>query len=117
MEEHNQSLNSHERCPICIDNEINVYTHCKHGYCINCLVRITKCAMCRRDLNYVNTNNTNININAPGTINGVINEGIHVYSFSANLSIEEQLAMQRHIDNYSLRINFRRSRNVNNFIS
>lgn len=38
---------SNELCPICIESPIQYYTECNHGYCINCLSRIKKCAMCR----------------------------------------------------------------------
>lgn len=39
-----------ELCPICIENPAEYYTECNHGYCIGCLCRIKKCAMCRKDL-------------------------------------------------------------------
>ena len=39
-----------ELCPICIDKEANVFTECNHGYCISCVCRINKCAMCRKPL-------------------------------------------------------------------
>ena len=39
-----------ELCPICIDTDTNVFTECNHGYCISCLCRIKKCAMCRNPL-------------------------------------------------------------------
>ncbi len=35
-----------ELCPICIEKPIQYYTECNHGYCVNCLCRIKKCAMC-----------------------------------------------------------------------
>lgn len=37
-------------CPICIDNPAEYYTECGHCYCIGCLSRIKKCAMCRNQL-------------------------------------------------------------------
>ena len=39
-----------ELCPICIENYATYFTECNHGYCINCLCRITRCAMCRNHL-------------------------------------------------------------------
>lgn len=39
-----------EMCPICINTQIQVYTECNHGYCINCLCRLNKCALCRKKL-------------------------------------------------------------------
>ena len=39
-----------ELCPICIDKEAVVFTECNHGYCVSCLCRIKKCAMCRNPL-------------------------------------------------------------------
>jgi hypothetical protein len=39
-----------ELCPICIENEALYFTECGHGYCICCLSRINKCAMCRKSL-------------------------------------------------------------------
>ena len=39
-----------ELCPICIENQAEYYTECGHAYCINCLCRIKKCAMCRHSL-------------------------------------------------------------------
>lgn len=39
-----------ELCPICIENIANCYTECNHSFCINCLCKIKKCAMCRKPL-------------------------------------------------------------------
>jgi hypothetical protein len=39
-----------ELCPICIENEALYFTECNHSYCITCLSRINKCAMCRKVL-------------------------------------------------------------------
>lgn len=39
-----------ELCPICIENPAEYYTECGHCYCIGCLSRIKKCAMCRKSL-------------------------------------------------------------------
>jgi hypothetical protein len=39
-----------ELCPICIENEALYFTECGHKYCICCLSRINKCAMCRKSL-------------------------------------------------------------------
>jgi hypothetical protein len=39
-----------ELCPICIEKPADYYTECNHGYCIGCLCRIKKCAMCRKPL-------------------------------------------------------------------
>jgi hypothetical protein len=45
-------MNNHliELCPICIDNSAEYYTECGHKYCIECLCRIKKCALCRKQL-------------------------------------------------------------------
>lgn len=37
-------------CSICIENEPSYLTECNHGYCISCLSRINKCALCRKVL-------------------------------------------------------------------
>lgn len=37
-------------CPICIENPGINFTECNHGFCITCLSRIKKCAMCRNPL-------------------------------------------------------------------
>jgi hypothetical protein len=39
-----------ELCPICIENPVINFTECNHGFCITCLCRIKKCAMCRNPL-------------------------------------------------------------------
>ena len=39
-----------ELCPICIENIANCYTECNHSFCINCLCKIKKCAICRKPL-------------------------------------------------------------------
>jgi hypothetical protein len=39
-----------ELCPVCIENPAINFTECNHGFCISCLCRIKKCAMCRNPL-------------------------------------------------------------------
>jgi hypothetical protein len=39
-----------ELCSICIENEATYFTECGHKYCVCCLSRIKKCAMCRKSL-------------------------------------------------------------------
>jgi hypothetical protein len=39
-----------ELCPICIEETAEFYTECGHKYCIKCLCKISKCAMCRKTL-------------------------------------------------------------------
>lgn len=39
-----------ELCPICIESPVTYFTECNHGYCVGCLSRIKKCAMCRNPL-------------------------------------------------------------------
>lgn len=39
-----------ELCSICLEKSILWHTECNHKYCINCLCRIKKCAMCRNPL-------------------------------------------------------------------
>jgi hypothetical protein len=41
---------STELCPICIENDVTCITECGHSYCITCLCKIKKCALCRKDL-------------------------------------------------------------------
>ena len=76
-----------ELCPICIESQVTYFTECNHGYCISCLCRIKKCAMCRNSLqrnklcieikqNVILINNTPTN----GTT-----EDINIYNFSLNL--------------------------------
>ena len=35
---------------ICLDEPELYYTECNHGYCITCLSKINKCAICRSPL-------------------------------------------------------------------
>ena len=42
-----------ELCPICIENPAEIITNCNHTFCICCLSRITKCAICRSPLQRV----------------------------------------------------------------
>ena len=42
-----------ELCPICIENPAEIITNCNHAFCICCLSRITKCAICRSPLQRV----------------------------------------------------------------
>ena len=62
-------------CPVCIENPATHFTECNHKYCINCLSRITKCAMCRNPLQrsklcsqikIKNTNNLPTGRSSPG---------------------------------------------------
>jgi hypothetical protein len=39
-----------ELCPICIENDVTCITECSHSYCITCLCKIKKCALCRKHL-------------------------------------------------------------------
>jgi hypothetical protein len=39
-----------EDCPICLQNLAEYSSECGHKYCITCLCRIKKCAMCRKVL-------------------------------------------------------------------
>lgn len=39
-----------ELCTICIENPAEYFTECGHKYCIECLCRIQKCALCRKQL-------------------------------------------------------------------
>lgn len=39
-----------ELCPICTENEATYVTECNHSYCITCLCKIKKCALCRKEL-------------------------------------------------------------------
>ena len=35
-------------CPICIEKEAFYFTECGHKYCVSCLSKINKCAICRK---------------------------------------------------------------------
>lgn len=37
-------------CPICLEIPADYFTECNHSYCIGCLIRIEKCALCRKTL-------------------------------------------------------------------
>lgn len=37
-------------CPICMETPAEIITNCNHKFCICCLSRIKKCAMCRSPL-------------------------------------------------------------------
>lgn len=41
---------NNDLCPICIKNPAEYFTECGHKYCIECLCRIQKCALCRKQL-------------------------------------------------------------------
>jgi hypothetical protein len=43
-------MNCNNECPICLTNIATYYTECNHAFCLNCLSRITRCALCRKDL-------------------------------------------------------------------
>jgi hypothetical protein len=42
-------MNDNE-CPICLENKAPYYTECCHNYCLDCLIKINKCAICRKKL-------------------------------------------------------------------
>jgi hypothetical protein len=42
-------MNNNE-CPICFENNAVYYTECCHIYCLDCLMKIKKCAICRKKL-------------------------------------------------------------------
>lgn len=35
-------------CPVCIQKPAEFITECNHGYCIECLCKLKKCALCRK---------------------------------------------------------------------
>lgn len=39
-------------CCICLNNEAKHFTICNHGYCIDCLCKIDKCALCRKNIEH-----------------------------------------------------------------
>lgn len=39
-----------ELCPICMEKSEEYFTECNHSFCIGCLCKIKKCAMCRKPL-------------------------------------------------------------------
>lgn len=77
-----------ETCPICYENDANCFTECNHGYCITCLQKINKCAICRKNLTHKQSHNNllreirnyhyqkNLKTN-----NDNNNSGINIYSF------------------------------------
>lgn len=38
-------------CPICYENKECKYTECNHVFCLECLCKLSKCAMCIKELN------------------------------------------------------------------
>jgi hypothetical protein len=50
-------LNDNNTCPICLFRTTTHITQCNHSYCINCLCRIKKCAICRTQLQQFIINN------------------------------------------------------------
>ena len=58
-------------CSICYMDLLDdpKYTECNHVYCINCICKIKKCSMCRRELNHVNICREIIKKNLPTPIN------------------------------------------------
>jgi hypothetical protein len=40
-----------EICPICLQNEVDILTECKHSFCVQCLCRVKNCPLCRKLLN------------------------------------------------------------------
>lgn len=45
-----KSCENIETCPICREKLAEYFTECNHKYCINCLSKIKKCAICRKTL-------------------------------------------------------------------
>ena len=46
-------LTKDKECPICYDEltkDNHVLLECNHGYCTTCVVKISSCALCRRDI-------------------------------------------------------------------
>lgn len=50
-------LENFETCPICYENDANYFTECNHRYCITCLQKINKCAICRKNLTHKQSHN------------------------------------------------------------
>jgi hypothetical protein len=42
----------HDECPICLMKEVQCFTECGHGFCVSCVSKIKRCAMCRKKLNH-----------------------------------------------------------------
>ncbi len=51
-EETNTIIKKIEICPICINTDGTYFTKCNHGYCIDCLCKIDKCALCRSPIKH-----------------------------------------------------------------
>jgi len=50
-------LNDNNTCPICLFRTTTHIIKCNHSYCINCLCRIKKCAICRTQIQQSIINN------------------------------------------------------------
>lgn len=46
----NISIHSSFNCPVCYENKNMVQLPCSHGFCVCCLVKLDKCAICRFSL-------------------------------------------------------------------
>ncbi len=82
-----------DNCPICYKNKKLVKTECNHYFCINCLLQIDKCALCRKKLITINNSicNKNINYIINNTDNSLIyytidNHNLIVFSNYGNLT-------------------------------
>lgn len=41
-----------DTCSICLDKPNKYFTLCNHSYCIDCLCKINKCALCRKNIEH-----------------------------------------------------------------
>ena len=91
-----------ELCPICIEKYAENYTECGHQYCISCLCRIKKCAMCRNPLQrvkicieikskvkFIDTPSEKIKI---VYVNNTMTEGINLSSRIVNIPQSERFS-------------------------
>ena len=46
IKEHNNGYNT--ECPVCFETKDLLIINCNHSFCINCLYRMNKCALCRK---------------------------------------------------------------------
>ncbi len=90
-----------EECPICMENPVNCYTDCKHGYCSLCLPKINKCALCRTPIRRYQQPQQQQNFNP---YSFTLRPGDHQPSGSANFS---------RIDNAMLQLTLETSENTN----
>jgi hypothetical protein len=85
-----------EECPICMENPVDCYTYCKHGYCSECLLKINKCALCRTPIRQYQQPHQHQNFNP---YSFVLRPGDHQPSGSINFSRINNVFLEQILDN------------------